>query len=141
MRWHSAWSSAAIAALALGLGCGTAQPDCGCVVQKGAERRSLACGQSACVAGSLENCSETGQIVERGACNNAPPSMDETDAGTATGSPSNTPDHSCDDLLSYCNSSCHSPTSASTDCQNTASSGDSAACQQWQQTNGVLCRP
>lgn len=134
--------SLALALFGGALGCSTTKADCACVVEKGNERRSVACGQSACVAGTLEICGETGQIVERGACSAAPPSTDQPDTGgssaTAPGVP---PDHSCDDLLSFCSSSCNSPTAASTDCQNTASSGDSAACAQWQQTSGVLCRP
>jgi len=139
MRSLGTWSFAFGALFASALGCGT-KPDCGCVVEKGNERRSVACGQSACVAGTLEICGETGQIVERGSCNAAPPATDQPETGGSTAS-SSPPDHSCDDLLTFCSSSCNSPTSASTDCQNTASSGDNNACAQWQQTSGVLCRP
>jgi len=122
-------------------GCSTTKADCGCLVEKGNERRSVACGQSACVVGTLEICSETGQIVERGSCNAAPPATDQPETGGSTAAPNGPPDQSCSDLLAFCTSSCNSPASASTDCQTTASSGDNAACAQWQQTSGIVCRP
>ena len=141
MRSVGIWSFALGVLFSSTPGCSSNKSDCACLVERGNERRSVVCGQSACVAGTLEICSETGQIVERGACNPAPPSTEQPDTGGSGGSSCAAPDHSCDDLLSFCNSSCNSPTTASTDCQNTASSGDSAACQQWQQTNAVVCRP
>ncbi len=133
-------SVALAVALAASLGCSTAQPDCGCVVERGAERKSLACGQSACIAGRVESCSKKAEIIEGSTCSASTPN-DETDAGTSTSGPNPTEQQACSDLLTFCNSSCASPPATSTDCQNTANAGDEAACERWQLANGVLCHP
>ncbi len=141
MRWLCAPLLSLLAAWVATAGCSTANPDCGCVVERGAERRNLACGQSACVAGRIESCDKTGQIAERGSCSSTANNVDEPDAGTPTTDPNPTPDQRCQDLLGYCNASCTSPAAVSTDCQTTAIAGDADACQQWPLVNGVLCHP
>jgi len=130
----------AFALLGVG-GCETAEPDCGCVVQVGSERRTLACGERACVAQILRSCDDDGQISERGACNvmNGSP---VAQAGTAPiDTPPATTTYYCDELRTYCTSNCTSPPNPSADCQATASAGDEQACQRWTLTNGILCHP
>jgi hypothetical protein len=122
-------------------GCETAGPDCGCTVQVGSERRTLGCGERACVAGTLQVCDEDAEISEHGACtaNNGAPTAQAGSASIAPPTPVVT--HDCDALRTYCNGSCTSPPNPSADCQTTASAGDEQACQRWPLTNGILCHP
>jgi len=114
--------------------------DCTCNVENNGEARTLVCGETRCVGGTTLTCGEKDKGIRGGPCNGSvePP---DPDAGAPGGEPTPEPDHSCDDLLSFCNSSCSNPPSVSADCQATASAGDPQACSVWQFANGVACRP
>src|SRR6478752_3546363 len=140
MRWLcSLWLTPI--ALTIWAACSTDRPDCGCVVQQGVERRSVACGQSACIAGRLESCTETAEIIERGACSTGAVPSGEPDAGTTPAMPSDPNSGACLQLTSFCSTSCNSPAATAADCQATASAGNDDACQQWSLASAVLCRP
>lgn len=122
--------------------CGTREPDCGCTVQVGSERRTIGCGESACIASSLQYCQNAAEIVDRGACSVTSNGGQSNQAGTSSTAPPDMPEpHACDDLLTYCSTSCSSPPTASADCQATAGLGDDDACERWLLTNGILCHP
>jgi hypothetical protein len=141
MRWLCTRSLSVAITLGAVLACSTGKPDCGCLVQQGAERRSIACGQSACVAGRLESCSETAEIFERGACTSPSPKPEAADAGTTPDEPSRPADDGCLELSNYCSSSCRAPAATAADCLATANAGNGDACRQWSLASAVLCRP
>jgi hypothetical protein len=120
--------------------CSSPDTDCTCAVENNGQRRTIVCGESACVGGTTLTCTDRNQSVKRSACV-APAAGRGFDAGATTPGQNPTPDHSCDDLLTFCNTNCGSPASVSADCLTTASSGDPAACAAWQLSNGVLCHP
>ncbi len=107
--------------------CSSSSTTCICDVALGSERRVLACGQSACLAGVTVSCIQKDTSVQRGACT-APPT--NADFGA-----------SCQDLQSFCELSCAAPASALADCLATASAGDPAACEGWVIGSGVACHP
>ncbi|WP_394850000.1 hypothetical protein LZC95_21395 [Pendulispora brunnea] len=120
--------------------CSSSNTDCTCAAEYNGQRRTLACGETACVGGVTIACGEKSQIVQGGACTvtSPPPESPGFDAG---GNPNPTPDRSCDDLRTYCSTSCSSPASVAADCLATASAGDPPSCATWPLTNGVVCRP
>ena len=118
-------------------GCTSASPDCTCAVERNGERATLACGQTACVGGVTLSCRAKDAVDQAGACTSPPPQNDP-DAGGGVEPP---PDRSCDDLASFCGSSCTRPATIAADCQSTASAGDPQACASWQTANGALCKP
>jgi hypothetical protein len=147
-RWMRS-ASAALLLFAVGLaagewGCRGSNTDCTCVVENNGQRRTLVCGESACVGETTVTCAEAETAVFQGACTIAPAPgppdsgapINDPDAGTYT-----EPDRACADLLAFCNTSCRTPASASADCLTTATASDSTACSQWALTNGVLCHP
>jgi hypothetical protein len=84
------------------------------------------------------SCAAKDEIVRNGDCV-APPDTSD-DAGTVTEEPPPV-DHRCDDLLSFCSTSCNAPASVASDCLTTGSSGDPDLCGQWSVANGSLCSP
>jgi hypothetical protein len=137
MRWlpaASLWLSCSL------FGCSTNHGDCSCNVDTATDRRALACGTSACIAGVLFVCVNQAEIVQRGTCT-APAPSDSNDmpAGPSSATPGT--DTGCSDLQSYCTSSCQSPATTAADCQATAAAQDGDACRQWLVTSGALCRP
>lgn len=135
---------AAVAAVALGavvlaaIAC-HAKDDCTCTVDQNTDRRVLACATTGCVGGLEFTCID-GKAQQTGStCTQQPPAA--VDA-TAPAPPDATPaDTSCDDLRSFCSSSCARPATVAADCLSTASSGDPQQCAAWRATNGTLCRP
>jgi hypothetical protein len=122
------------------VGCtSSSSDDCTCVVELNGDRRTLACGQTACVGAAVVICAEQDKSDLRGPCTQPPPpeppGSGSPDAGTGP------PDTSCDDLSTFCATSCSRPASVSADCQTTASAGDPPSCAAWQTTNGLLCMP
>jgi hypothetical protein len=120
--------------------CSSSSTTCICDVALGSERRVLACGQSACLAGVTVSCIQKDTSVQRGACT-APPTPPPSDSAT-TAPPTNADfGASCQDLQSFCELSCAAPASALADCLATASAGDPAACEGWVIGSGVACHP
>jgi hypothetical protein len=117
--------------------CTSSTSDCTCVVEYNGERRTLACGETACIGGVVTACGDQNKTVQHGSCSEPPPNVD---AGVPPEAEP-PPDHSCDDLRTFCNTSCNNPVSVAADCQATASNGDPQACAAWQSANGVLCKP
>ena len=121
--------------------CSSSQDECTCVVDQSGERRTLACGQASCVGGIIVVCAEGNRTDQRGACT---PTQDSTGTG-GVGSPDSgnggPPDTSCDDLQTFCSTSCSRPASVSADCQTTASAGDPQACRSWPLSSGLSCMP
>jgi hypothetical protein len=129
-------------ALAGSPGCASSHhTDCTCLVDINGARRTLVCGETACVGGVTASCIDEDSSVERGACTPALAASPEVDAGVAEEQPDAGPDRSCDDLLTYCNTNCSGPASAATDCLTSASTGDAAACAAWPLERGLLCHP
>jgi hypothetical protein len=122
--------------------CSADESDCSCSVETAAERRALSCGASVCIDGVLLACVNQAEIVERGACT-TPAASDQGDDAepSAPGDTPATTDTGCDDLQSYCSTSCRSPAATAADCQATAARQDGDACRQWSLASGVLCRP
>jgi hypothetical protein len=112
---------------------------CTCAVANNGERRSLVCGETACVGGTTYVCTDNQQIVTQGACIVVTPPPDTQPGQDASAPPP--PDPSCDNLRSFCNSSCNNPASVAADCQSVASAGDPGSCTSWQSTNSALCKP
>ena len=127
------------------LACSAAADDCRCLVESGAERRALACGEAACVGDRNVSCADRDQLVERGPCVSspgvAPPGLATPAPNDIERPPASADAQSCEQLLSYCTGSCTAPAAAAADCQATASAGDLEACRDWPLANGVLCRP
>jgi len=115
--------------------------DCTCVVEQNGERRTLACGQTSCVGGVVITCAEQDKSAQRGACTPTPGTSEPPGDGTPDAGNGAPPDRSCDDLRTFCTTSCSNPASVSADCQTTASAGDPQACAAWQLTSGLLCMP
>lgn len=138
-RLHARWLTLWLGALAPA--CSTHPDDCSCSIEVATERRSLACGASACVDGVLLACVNQAEIAQRGACSPGKPSVSMDQPSMPDTEQTTPPDTSCAELATYCGSSCRSPASASADCQATASAQDADACRQWLLVNGVLCRP
>lgn len=131
--------SLVVVALVAGFGaCSSSRTDCTCSFDNGGQHRTLACGEHACVGGVSASCAAKDAVVRGGDCV-APPAMSE-DAGSVTEQPPPV-DTSCDDLLTFCSTSCGSPASVATDCLTTASSGDPNLCAEWSVANGALCSP
>ena len=121
------------------IACTRSSADCTCDVAINGERRGLVCGETECVGGVQVTCTDTNQSVERGACvSTTRPPPAEVDAAAPGTTP---PDPACDDLRTFCNTSCAKPINVASDCQATASTGDPSTCASWQATYGVLCRP
>jgi hypothetical protein len=127
------------------LACSAADDDCRCLVQSGAERRAIACGEAACVGDRNVSCADRDQIVERGQCLASPGralAPNEPQRPPANGAqPAAGDAQSCEQLLGYCGASCTAPAATAADCQATASAGGLQACRDWPLANGVLCRP
>jgi hypothetical protein len=130
--------AALLAACLTALTCTSSTSDCTCVVEYNGERRTLACGETACVGGVVTACGDQNKAVQHGACSEPSPNLDAGAPGSDAEAP---PDHSCDDLRTFCSASCNSPASVAADCQATATSGDPQTCAAWQSSNGVVCRP
>jgi hypothetical protein len=133
-------SALVTAALAAGSGACRSSTDCTCTVERGGERRVLACGENACVGGVTLACGDDEQVLQRGACteeNPPPPPSTSPDSG---GTPPPV-DTSCDDLRTFCSSSCNRPASTAADCVSVANAGDPQACASWRATSSVVCRP
>jgi hypothetical protein len=120
------------------IACTSSTSDCTCVVEYNGERRTLACGETACVGGVVTACGDQNKTVQHGACTSEPP-PDVDSGASSSGAPP--PDHSCDDLRNFCIASCNNPASVAADCQSTANAGDPQACAAWQSSNAVLCKP
>jgi hypothetical protein len=128
-----------LALLALSSACKTST-DCSCVVDQSGDHRVLACGDTQCVGGTPFTCTDGTSVALSGACTVTPP----PGAGSSGGTPdsgSTVQDHSCDDLGSFCQTSCRKPQSVNSDCLSTAGTGDPVQCAQWQSSNAVLCSP
>src|SRR4051812_30279926 len=119
----------------------TSNDACTCVVEQSGERRTLACGEAACVGGVVMTCAEQNKTAQRGACADTVETSEPAEPPSSDAESAVPPDPSCDNLRAYCMSSCSNPASVSADCQSTASSGDPRACVAWQLTNGLLCIP
>ncbi|WP_394828076.1 hypothetical protein [Pendulispora albinea] len=134
-----AWISWSAGPATLGA-CTSSNTDCTCTAEYAGQRRTLACGETACVGGTTVTCGDKDQLALGGACTVTapPPEGPGFDAG---GNPTPPPDRSCDDLRTYCSTSCTNPASVSADCQATASAGNPESCATWTLTNGVVCRP
>jgi hypothetical protein len=133
----------AVAALAAALwvvvvACQTST-DCTCTIDQNGDHRVVACGNTVCVGGSPFTCSDGKAVAQSGAC--ATPAPGDTSSGAPAPEGGMPIDHSCDDLSTYCNTSCRKPASVSADCLATAGSGDPARCAAWQSSNSVLCSP
>lgn len=113
--------------------------DCSCPVDQGGDHRVLACGDTVCVGGTPFTCTDGKAVAQSGACTVTPPpgagSSGTPDSGSSV------QDHSCDDLSTFCQTSCRKPASVNSDCLSTAGGGDSQACASWQSSNAVLCSP
>lgn len=121
------------------LSCEDADVDCTCRVELADERRTLACGESACIAETQVTCTEDGTSVPGGVCAKDPdpaPSALPPDPG-----PAPTPDTRCEDLLRFCETSCPSPAATALECRSAALSGAPEACAAWSLGSGVLCHP
>jgi hypothetical protein len=121
------------------VGCARSNDTCTCVVDNSGERRTLACGETSCIAGLLVACVDEESTAVRGSCTgtSAPPPPPITlDAGVIL-----PPDTSCDDLRIFCSTNCSTPATVAADCQTTASTGDPPTCASWQLTSRLLCRP
>ena len=139
MRSLGARLLAVIATLASLASCSSEQPDCSCVVEASTERRTLACGTTACIDGNRVSCTDQDEIADRGACSvAATPGADDE---PVVAEPAMPPDTSCADLYGYCGANCSAPATVSADCLVTAAAGDADACRQWPLASGVLCRP
>ena len=113
--------------------------DCSCPVDQGGDHRVLACGDTVCVGGTPFTCADGKAVAQSGACTATPPPG--STGGATPDSGSNEQDHSCDDLSTFCNTSCRKPSSVASDCLSTAGAGDPQACASWQSSNAVLCSP
>ena len=119
--------------------CSSPTSDCTCLVDNNGERRTLACGETACVGGTSIACVDKEKVVLQGGCIVVlPPPEPE---GTPDSGAPPPPDPSCDDLRAFCNSSCNNPASVAADCQSVASAGNPQSCASWQSTNSALCKP
>jgi hypothetical protein len=118
--------------------CSSSDTDCICSADNGGQHRTLACGERACVGGVSASCAAKDQLVRGGDCV-VPPETSE-DGGTVTEEPPPV-DTSCDDLLTFCSTSCNAPAAVAADCLSTGSSGDPNLCAQWSVANGALCSP
>src|SRR5262245_13590616 len=127
MRWaaRTCWL-AVLGWLLIQAGCSSSNTTCTCTVQNGGMRRTIACGDSACIDGTTTVCTEQGKTVLRDACS-APPTASEVDSGGPMPVEDAGSRHFCDDLSSFCDTSCGTPASAAADCRATATSGDEAA--------------
>ncbi len=109
--------------------CSSSRTECTCEVEFSGERRTVACGERACVGGTSVVCADQNVSVQRGTCT-APPASSGGDM--TPGGPTNPGiDPSCGDLSTFCETSCGTPASVSSDCEATASAGDPAACAEW----------
>ena len=124
---------------AVPFGCARSTDTCTCYVENGGEQRTLSCGDTSCLAGLSYACVDKNTSVQRGSCTEPAPTTTAVpirDSGSTA-----PPDTSCDDLRTFCSTSCNKPATTASDCLSTASTGDPATCASWQATNGVLCRP
>ncbi|HTQ04563.1 MAG TPA: hypothetical protein VMI54_11935 [Polyangiaceae bacterium] len=119
--------------------CSSSRTDCTCSFDNDGQHRTLACGERACVGGVNASCAAKDEIVRGGDCV-APPDDTDSDAGGVTEEPPPA-STACDDLSTFCSTSCNSPASVATDCLTTASSDDPNACADWSVANGALCSP
>lgn len=139
-RRHVVMLVASASLVALAIACKGSTTDCNCPVEQNGERRTLACGETACVGGVTVACGGDQTVATRGACTEQQTPPPPPAGGDAGGTPP-PPDTSCDDLRAFCTSSCNAPAGAASDCLSTASAGDPTACKNWQSANSVLCRP
>ncbi len=119
--------------------CSSSHTDCTCSFDNEGQHRTLACGEHACVGGVNVSCAAKDELVRGGDCV-APPGNSEPDAGTVMEQPPPV-NSSCDDLLSFCSTSCNAPPDVAADCLSTGSSGDPDVCADWSVANGALCSP
>jgi len=131
-------ASLGVAGLLGAVACSSTKDTCSCVVELGNERRTLACGDNACISGMTVSCVDDERTLERGSCSAAPAA-----SGAPTESPTSpaAPDDSCANLQVFCDASCLGPATVAADCTATASAGDAPSCAAWQLVNGALCQP
>jgi hypothetical protein len=111
--------------------------DCICTIDVNGDQRTLACGRSVCVSGTLQTCADKDQIVTRADCSSLPMPTAPIDAG----GPIQPSDPTCDDLDSFCTTNCNNPPSLAADCHSTAASQDASRCSSWRLTNAFSCKP
>ena len=121
------------------VGCSSSHTDCTCSFDNDGQHRTLACGEHACVGGVNASCAAKDELVRGGDCV-APPDQSDSDAGSVTEEPPPA-STACDDLSTFCSTSCNSPASVANDCLTTASTGDPDLCSDWSVANGALCSP
>jgi hypothetical protein len=118
--------------------CSASRTDCTCAFDNGGQHRTLACGEHACVGGVSASCAAKDELVRGGDCA-APPEVPADGGGVSEEPPP--VDTSCDELLTFCATSCTAPAVVAADCLTTASSGAPELCAQWSVANGALCSP
>ena len=140
MRWIAAVLGAAgVAGVIAVNGACQNNTDCTCTVDANGDHRVVACGDTACVGGQTFTCSDGKVVAQSGSCTVQPTPTSSTGTGVDSGPAPM--DHSCDDLATFCSTSCRHPASVNSDCLSAAGSGDPAQCMAWQQSNAALCSP
>src|SRR5206468_10326511 len=89
--------AAVVASFGLAIACRASTTDCNCPVEQNGERRTLACGETACVGGVTVACGSDQAVVSRGACTEQQTPPPPPAGGDAGDTPPPPPDTSCDD--------------------------------------------
>jgi hypothetical protein len=119
--------------------CSASTSDCTCLVDNNGERRTLACGDTSCIGGTVLACADKEKVVPHGACSATPAPSDTPPSADSGAAPPSDP--SCPNLAAFCGTSCSSPASVAADCLSVANAADPQACAAWQGANGLLCHP